>query len=49
MAELIEAGAGEPFAPAGKVFREWVAVPDLDDDTWESLLAESIVFVDGLG
>ncbi len=26
VAELIEAGIGAPFAPAGKVFSEWVAV-----------------------
>jgi hypothetical protein len=25
--QLIAAGHGEPFAPAGRVFREWVAIP----------------------
>ncbi len=44
---MIEAGLGRPFAPAGKVFREWVALPDVDDKTWESLLDEAIDFVDG--
>lgn len=43
--ELIDSGVGRPFAPAGRVFREWVAVPDLDVDLWDSLLAEGIAFV----
>lgn len=47
VAELIDAGRGLAFAPAGKVFREWVEIADIDDDTWASLLAESIEFVDG--
>ena len=25
--ELIDTGDGDPFAPAGKVFREWVSIP----------------------
>ncbi|MFK8022786.1 MAG: hypothetical protein AB8G26_02375 [Ilumatobacter sp.] len=45
--ELVESGRGRPFAPAGKVFREWVALGDVDDDTFESLLEASIEFVDG--
>ncbi len=47
VAELIEQGVGASFAPAGKVFREWVELPDVDEPTWEQLLAESIAFVDG--
>jgi hypothetical protein len=27
---LIESGVGEPFAPAGRVFKEWVSVPKRD-------------------
>ena len=27
VAELVETGTGDPFAPAGKVFREWVVDP----------------------
>lgn len=46
VAELIEQGVGRPFAPAGKVFREWVELPGVDEATWETLLAESIAFVD---
>ncbi|MDY7091268.1 MAG: hypothetical protein SYR96_40095, partial [Actinomycetota bacterium] len=30
VAQLITAGDGEAFAPAGRVFREWVAVPQPD-------------------
>jgi hypothetical protein len=42
--ELITAGSGEPFAPAGKVFREWVAIPTVDRRLWESVLAEAVTF-----
>lgn len=49
VAELIETGVGRSFAPAGKVFREWVSVPDIDETSWSTLLEESIAFVDGAG
>ena len=42
--ELVEAGRGDPFAPAGRVFREWVAVPTVDRDLWQQLLAEAVRF-----
>lgn len=42
--ELVAAGSGEPFAPAGKVFREWVAIPTIDRPLWESLLAQAVAF-----
>jgi hypothetical protein len=42
---LIAAGEGAPFAPAGKVFKEWVLVEDHDEDRWIELLRESISFV----
>jgi hypothetical protein len=38
---LVAAGEGEPFAPAGRVFREWVAVPRPDREGWSALLAEA--------
>jgi uncharacterized protein (TIGR02453 family) len=41
VAVLIAAGQGEPFAPAGRVFREWVAVSRPDRHRWRSLLAEA--------
>ena len=36
--ELVEAGEGEPFAPAGKVFKEWLQVPTRDAASWRALL-----------
>ncbi len=39
--QLIAGGRGEPFAPAGRVFREWVAIPKPDRRRWQSLLAEA--------
>ncbi len=41
VAELIADGTGEPFAPNGRVFREWVTIPEPDFDGWEQLLAEA--------
>jgi hypothetical protein len=41
VAELIADGTGEPFAPNGRVFREWVTIPEPDVDVWERLLAEA--------
>ncbi len=43
--ELIDRGVGQPFAPAGKVFGEWVAVPTRDRRRWRSLLREGVAFV----
>lgn len=45
VAELIEEGVGEPFAPAGRVFTEWVAIRRPDRRRWRSLLLEGIAFV----
>jgi hypothetical protein len=40
---LIDQGVGQSVAPAGRPFKEWVAV---DDETlWTSLIEESIAFV----
>ena len=49
VAELVAAGHGEPFAPAGRVFREWVAVPRPDRRRWRRLLAEARDFAGGTG
>ena len=43
--ELVDDGIGAPFAPAGKVFREWVAIDRAHSEIWERLLIESIGFV----
>jgi TfoX/Sxy family transcriptional regulator of competence genes len=39
--ELIADGTGEPFAPNGRVFREWVSIPDPEPGVWEQMLAEA--------
>ncbi|WP_157129129.1 hypothetical protein [Nocardia amamiensis] len=44
VAELVDSGTGEPFAPAGKVFREWVAIPTVDRELWRTLLDEAAAF-----
>lgn len=41
---LVEAGEGEAFAPAGKVFREWVLLPRPDRALWTRLLEEAVAF-----
>ncbi len=46
VAELIDEGVGRPFAPAGKVFREWVSLPSPDAARWAELLREAKTFVD---
>ncbi len=45
VADLIAEGTGKSFAPAGKVFKEWVLVETFDQTQWESLLKESVAFV----
>ncbi|MFW2384060.1 MAG: hypothetical protein ACN4GZ_20070 [Acidimicrobiales bacterium] len=47
VAALIEAGEGQPFAPAGKVFSEWVAIPAFDEQQWTKHIEASMAFVDG--
>ena len=42
--ELVEKGHGDPFAPAGKVFREWVLIPTVDRGLWQAVLAEAVDF-----
>jgi hypothetical protein len=42
--ELIADGTGEEFAPNGRVFREWVRIPEPERDVWERLLAEAHAF-----
>jgi hypothetical protein len=42
--ELVEIGDGDSFAPAGKVFREWVSIPRVDRELWQALLAEAVDF-----
>lgn len=44
VAELVADGQGEPFAPAGRVFREWVSLPRADRGLWRALLVEAVAF-----
>jgi hypothetical protein len=43
--DLVAAGLGKPFAPAGRVFKEWVSIPDLEPTLWRALLREGVDFV----
>jgi TfoX N-terminal domain len=45
VADVIADGTGEAFAPNGRVFREWVTIPDTDPVTWQQLLVEARDFV----
>jgi hypothetical protein len=45
---LVAGGRAEPFAPAGRRFREWAAVPHSRSRTWKKLLDEAHDFVDAL-
>jgi hypothetical protein len=47
--QLVRDGHGQPFAPAGRVFREWVAVADPDERRWRSLLDEAKAHAAGDG
>ena len=42
--DLVDSGTGDAFAPAGKVLREWVAIPTIDPELWRNLLAEAVDF-----
>lgn len=44
VADLVNDGHGDPFAPAGKVFREWVSIPSGDPELWRILLTEAVDF-----
>ncbi len=43
--QLIESGHGESFAPAGRVFKEWVFVADDHRRRWPKLMRDGIAFV----
>jgi hypothetical protein len=44
VAELVDSGVGDPFAPNGRVFREWVSLPTPDREAWRRILAEALDF-----
>lgn len=45
VSELIDSGEGEPFAPAGRAFKEWVSIPSRDAGHWRQLADEALEFV----
>lgn len=49
VAAMVGEGLGEPFAPAGRVFKEWVLVPERDEDRWRNLMDRALAFVSGRG
>lgn len=44
VAELIESSVGRPFAPAGRIFSEWLAVPVPNRKRWLALLREAVAY-----
>lgn len=46
--QLVAAGAGKPFAPSGRTFREWVVIDTRDEARWAELIEEARTFVAGL-
>ncbi len=45
--QLIQAGEGKPFAPAGRTFREWVLIGGRDQAWWAELIDEARAFAGG--
>ncbi|MDH3725287.1 MAG: hypothetical protein OER93_06035 [Thermoleophilia bacterium] len=45
--DLIRSGVAEPFAPAGRVFREWAHVRGDATELWEGLIDEAVAFARG--
>lgn len=43
--EMIEAGTAEPFAPAGRRFKEWALITHRNEAQWETLLQAAMTFV----
>ena len=42
--ELVAAEQAEPFAPAGRRFREWAAIADSRSRSWQRLLDEALEY-----
>ena len=42
--ELINSDQGTPFAPAGRMFRQWVAITPSRSPLWPTLLQEALAF-----
>jgi hypothetical protein len=44
---LVADGPAHAFAPAGRRFRQWAAIPPARSRTWRRLLDEALAFVEG--
>jgi len=44
--DLVDAGRALSFAPAGRRFREWAAIPHQRSRTWKRLVDEALAFVE---
>jgi hypothetical protein len=44
---LVSSGRAQAFAPSGRRFREWAAIPTDRSRTWRRLLDEALAFIDG--
>jgi hypothetical protein len=47
VAQLVDDGSARPFAPAGRTFKEWAAIPERDGGTWEALITEARTYAAG--
>ena len=45
--ELVANGFAQAFAPAGRRFRQWAAIPPARSRTWRRLLDDALAFVGG--
>ena len=43
--DMVATGEGLPFSPSGRVFKEWVAVAEPNENHWLALLEEGCAFV----
>lgn len=48
VAALLAAGEGLPFAPNGRVFREWVAISAAQRPRWPDYLERAWAFIGGI-
>jgi hypothetical protein len=46
--DLVDSGRAEPFAPAGRRFREWASVPPTRVRAWRALLDQALAHVSSL-
>ena len=44
VSERVERGEGSRFAPAGRVFREWIAIEPGSEAAWRAAMADALAF-----